>query len=289
MGGEESKPPPPPPPPPPPLLDQPWRNLSWDKQKDLTFVKNYKPQNKEVKHVRILLHGPIGAGKSSFINSVDSVLKGRIASRAPTDATTGRSFTREYKTYKIHKGPGNFYSFVFNDIMGFEKETNTGVLVKDVKLALRGHVEDGYKFCPSQKLMKDDKGYNSSPTLDDKVHVLVCVLPADKVSLTSDEVVQKMREVRETARDMGIPQLAVLTKVDETCPETKKNIKNVYKSKYLKKQVDTFSKLLGLPQNCVFLLKNYGPDANMNDDNDVVILNTLRQMIDLGDDFLNDL
>ncbi|XP_059204132.1 interferon-induced protein 44-like [Centropristis striata] len=195
----------------------------------------------------------------------------------------------EYETYKIHRGQGNFYPFVFNDIMGFEKDTNTGVLVKDVKLVLGGHVEDGYQFLPIQKLMKGDKYYNSSPTLDDKVHVLVCVLPADKVSLTSAEVVKKMREVRITARDMGIPQLAILTKVDEACPETNKNIKDVYKSKYLKEQVDAFSLLLGVPQNCIFLVKTYGPDPNMNDDNDVVILNALRQMIDFGDDFLNDL
>ncbi|XP_059204583.1 interferon-induced protein 44-like [Centropristis striata] len=271
----------------PSLLDQPWRNLPEDNQEDLTFVKDYEPRNQGANHLRILLHGPVGAGKSSFINSVDCALQGRIAGRAPTDATTSTSFTKKYKTYKILKGQDDFYSFIFNDTMGFEKETNTGVLEEDVKLVLEGHVEDGYKFSPSQKLMEGDKGYRSAPTLDDKVHVLVCVLPADKVSLTSDEVVKKMREVRITASDMGIPQLAILTKVDEACPETKEDIKDVYRSKYLKEQVDKFSKLLGLPQDCIFLVKNYGTDPIMNDDNDVVILNALRQMITFGDDFLN--
>lgn len=269
-------------------FSQPWRALPQNNQENLEFVKSYQPRT-EVKHLRILLHGPVGAGKSSFINSVESVLQGRVTGRVMTDAISGCSFTTKYTTYKILKDPENSYSFVFNDIMGFEPKTNTGVNVEDVKLALMGHVREGYKFIPKAQLKQNDQGYNSSPTLDDRVHVLVCVIPAGSVSLISEDVVKKMRDVRLAASEMGIPQLAILTKVDEISPEVKNDVKIGYENKYLWQQVNNFSMLLGIPPNCIFLVKNYNSEVTPNDGINALTLSALRQMLTFGEDFLNNL
>ncbi|XP_065821063.1 interferon-induced protein 44-like [Labrus bergylta] len=285
MGGGESKPAPAPP---SPCLRQPWRTLPTSTQDNLNFMKSYQPRNKGVKHLRILLHGPVGAGKSSFINSVDSVLRGIVTDRALTNATSGKSFTLKYKTYKIEKDQESFYSIVFNDIMGLEKNADNGVLVEDIKLALRGHVKDGYKFNPCGPLTENDPGYDSNPSLDDKVHVLVCVVPVDSVSLLDDKVVQKLREVRLAASDLGIPQLAILTKVDQACPEVRSNIHNLHKSKYLKGQVEKFSEMLGIPIKSIFLVKNYESEIKMSDDISGLILTALRQMVTFGEDYIND-
>ncbi|KAM6913492.1 interferon-induced protein 44-like [Lycodopsis pacificus] len=286
MGQPQSKPAPAPP---NPYLSQSWRNVKENYQENLAFVKSYQPQNQDVKHLRILLHGPIGSGKSSFFNSVDSVLKGRVSGRASTDAISGSSYTKKYKAYKIRKDAGSFYSVIFNDIMGFEENANTGVDVEDVKLAMRGHMPDGYKFNPVAQLQETDRDYISSPTLEDRVHVLVGVCPVDSVSLISDEVVKKVREVRLAAAELGIPQLAILTKVDEACPQAKEHINETYRIKYLKEQVDKFSMLLGIPPNCIFLVKNYQSEIKTNDDMNALILSALKQMITFGEDFLDDL
>ncbi|XP_076013322.1 interferon-induced protein 44-like isoform X2 [Genypterus blacodes] len=260
-----------------------------NKTSDLEYLTDYKPQNSECQHLRVLLCGPLGGGKSTFINSVDSVLKGRITGRCPVDTTARDTFTKTYKTYRFHKGsPRAFYSFVFNDTMGIGSDANSGICVEDIKLAMMGHVRDGYEF-KGKPLAEGSESYNADPTLNDKVHVLVYVIPAFFIPIMTEEAIEKMREVRLAARDLGIPQLAIVTKVDWEDAMRHENIKNVYKSKSLKNQIEDVSAILGLSVNSIFLVKNYESEVSVNDDVDALILGALRQMISCGEDFLDDL
>uniref|UniRef100_A0A3Q3X854 Interferon-induced protein 44-like n=1 Tax=Mola mola TaxID=94237 RepID=A0A3Q3X854_MOLML len=189
----------------------------------------------------------------------------------------------QYISYKIGRGNEGYYSFIFTDIMGFDQNASQGIHIEDVKLALRGHVAEGYKFVPNSPMTQDSGSYQASPSLDDRVHVLVSVIPAGRVNLLSDSVVKKMREA---SVSKGIPQVAILTKVDEACPTVNNNIENIYKSKYLKQQVDTLSVILGLPSNCIYLVKNYETENSPNDDINAPILSALRQIISYGEDFV---
>ncbi|KAM4560698.1 interferon-induced protein 44-like isoform 2-T2 [Fundulus diaphanus] len=272
------------------LLDDPWRELRWGNvQEDRQYVQEYKPAQDNIKYLRVLLYGPVGHGKSSFINSVSNVIRGRISIPALASATlSNKSFTKMFETHKFNKGRGNektIYPVVFNDIMGVEEGESRGVHEDDIKLALKGHVKEGHKFNPISPLTQRDRGYNPTPSDDDKVHVLVCVISAN-ASQIKPSVLQKMKNVRETASELKIPQMAMMTHIDEACGETEKDLKNVYKSKFLKKKMADFSAAVGIPMNCVFPVKNYSHEIDLNDDTDTVILSALRKMIDFGDDFI---
>ncbi|XP_029996430.1 interferon-induced protein 44-like [Sphaeramia orbicularis] len=277
-----------------PLLDKEWRPVPWNaKAEYLQFVRGFEPfqphndEKNEEQCIRILLHGPTGHGKSSFINSVDTILQGRMTGRALADTIVGNSFTKKYTTYKITKGAhGTFYPFVFNDTMGLEKDK--GVLEEDIKLAMMGHVKDGYTFNPHSTLSTDDLYYNRNPSLNDKAHVLVCVVSAARVHLLSQELMTNMRNVRREASDLGIPQMAILTNIDVACPEVDANLRNVYKSKFVKRQMEVLSASLGIPLNCIFPVKNYHSEIAPNDDLEMLILMALKQMIHFGEDFVND-
>lgn len=75
-------------------------SMNRDNQSVLQHVKNYKPPT-EGQHIRILLYGPSGAGRSSFINSVQSVLQGKMCSQALVNNVSS-SFTRQvWKTFDL--------------------------------------------------------------------------------------------------------------------------------------------------------------------------------------------
>uniref|UniRef100_A0A3Q2Q6U5 Interferon-induced protein 44-like n=1 Tax=Fundulus heteroclitus TaxID=8078 RepID=A0A3Q2Q6U5_FUNHE len=257
-------------------------------QEDHQYVQKYKPAHDNIRYLRVLLYGPVGAGRSSFINSVSNVIRGRISIPALAGATYScQRFTTMFETHKFIKGRGNektIYPVVFSDIMGVEEGESRGVHEDDIKLALKGHVKEGHKFNPVSPLAEGHPDYNLNPSADDKVHVLVCVLSAN-YTLIKPSVLEKLKNVRETASDLGIPQMAMMTHIDEACGETEKDLKNVYKSKYLKKRVN-FSAAVGIPLNCVFPVKNYSDEIDLKDDIDTLILSALRKMIDFGDDFI---
>ncbi|KAK7925088.1 hypothetical protein WMY93_007398 [Mugilogobius chulae] len=230
-------------------------NINWEdrsarqKLKQITDKNNaellqelteYEPQNEEVKHLRVLVYGPVGAGKSSLINSIATALMGRMAIPAAANNTQADE--------------GSFT----------------------------------VQFNPKSSISPSDALYNPNPKPDDKAHVLVLLLSANCPG-TDPSVIQKMKEVREAARDLGIPQIAIGTHIDEMCEEIEKDLTNVYKSESLKKKMEIFSSEVGITVNCIMAVKNYSEEMKNNPDMDTLILTALKYMVDFGDDFIEEM
>lgn len=268
-----------------PTLSKPWRTINWrEKNADLQFMKDYSPLGGQ--HIRILLYGPVGSGKSSFINSVQSVLHGRMYTQALATSTSQGCFTKEYTTYKIQKDANSVYPFVFNDIMGVS--TDRGVLEEDVKLALKGHIKDGYRFNPESSISPNESSfYNKSPNSNDMVHVLVCVVPANTVHLLDDKVIEKLKKIRKEASEMKIPQVVIFSKIDEFCSDFKDDVKKVYTNADLKEKMEILSTTVGVPMNCIYPVKNYHEEINLKDEMDSLILSAMKNIINYGNDCLH--
>uniref|UniRef100_A0A672G510 G domain-containing protein n=1 Tax=Salarias fasciatus TaxID=181472 RepID=A0A672G510_SALFA len=256
-------------------LKQPWRDVPWGRRREnLQKVKDYKPHS-EAQHLRVLLHGPAGSGKSSFINSVDSALRGKTTTRAL--AATAYDGNR----------PGSHYLLVFSDTMGIERGSGTGAEVNEIKLILEGQFFPFFQFNSGSP--PSAQFYNANPTINDKVHVLVCVIPASMLDLM-DERKRGCQSIHFCSGLCsflaGIPQVAILTKIDEACNVVQYNLQYVYRSYWLKKQV--MSVTTGIPMHCIFPVRNYSSEIETDDDMDSLILSTMRKIIDYGEDFLND-
>ncbi|XP_060716956.1 interferon-induced protein 44-like [Tachysurus vachellii] len=266
-----------------PEFQRPWRSEEWRRKDELlTYVKDFNPSSEVL---RILLYGPVGSGKSSFINSVQRLLLGRnVIGSLESSALTGTSFTKRLNIHKLKKGRGECYPLEIVDIMGIE--SSGGIKPEDIKKAFKGHILDRYTFNPVAAITNDNPKYKKEPAFSDKVHCVVCILPADSVSRMDEDIFKKLKDVREHANQLEIPQVIVMTKVDKACELVKEDLKKIYYSKKIKEKVAECSNNVGVPLNAIYPVKNYAESITQDPDTDVLILTALRDILNFANDYV---
>ncbi|KAL7823086.1 hypothetical protein AOLI_G00330730 [Acnodon oligacanthus] len=174
-----------------------------------------------------------------------------------------------------------------NDVMGLEDKD--GLQTEDVFSALLGHVKEGYEFNPVAPLIEGDCNYVSNPSPDDKVHCLVTVVSANNISLLDQSIIDRMKTVRERANEIGIPQIVILTKIDEACPLVKEDLKKTYTSKKIHEKIYVCSNVIGAPVKFIFPVKNYCYESDTNDTTDILIMSALRHIVGAANDYVTSL
>lgn len=252
-------------------------------------IKLYRPLASSVSQVRVLLIGPVGAGKSSFFNSINSVFRGHVTSQAIAGCST-TSLTTQFRTYTVKAGrEGKPLPIILCDTMGLEESTGAGLDIDDVVSILKGHLSDYYQFNPCAPLQSEAHSYCKSPELKDKIHCVAYVIDACKVSIMPTKLEEKLGAIRRKVNSMGIPQLVLMTKVDEACPFVSQDIKNIYKSSYIKELMQEVSARLGVPLSCVVPVKNYSQELELDLDCDIILLTSIIQMLRFADNYFDEL
>ncbi|XP_058246873.1 interferon-induced protein 44-like [Hemibagrus wyckioides] len=174
-----------------------WRKVQWKQEKMLNSLKTFKICN-EVEQLLFLLCGPIGAGKSSTINTIKTIFEGRqfVSCLAASGSSTHTLHLSQYNDYENASFP-----FTLNDVMGIE--ASEGVQTDDIISALKGHIKEGYVFNSKAPIAESNIYYNKDPSLNDQMHCLVYVIPANMISVMDNDFISKFICVSKIANKMG--------------------------------------------------------------------------------------
>ncbi|XP_041695730.1 interferon-induced protein 44-like [Coregonus clupeaformis] len=137
-------------------------------------------------------------------------------------------------------------------------------------------------------LQADAHGFRQSVNLQDRIHWVVYVMDTCKVSIMSTKLEEKLAAIHRRINLLGIPQLVLLTKVDEACPCVADNLRNVYNSQYIKAKAQEVSGHLGVPMSCIVPVKNYNEELELGMSCDILLLSALIQMLRFADNYFHE-
>nr|XP_055073519.1 interferon-induced protein 44-like [Misgurnus anguillicaudatus]XP_055073520.1 interferon-induced protein 44-like [Misgurnus anguillicaudatus] len=266
-----------------------WRNVVWTANRREELMKSIKTHKvSSVNRARILMIGPVGAGKSSLFNSINSIFMGRMTNKAMA-GSSGTSLTTQFRTYPLKDGrDGKPLPFVLCDTMGLEEQTGAGLDIEDISSIIQGLIPDRYQFNPIASFHPDEQKSPRPSSLQERIHCVVFVIDVTKISLMSSKLEEKLAAIRTKVNSMGVPQIVLMTKVDEACPLVEEDLQNVYVSSYIKSKVQEVSSRLGVPVSCVLPVKNYSQELELNLNCDLLLLTAVQQMLNYAEDYLDD-
>ncbi|XP_063056807.1 interferon-induced protein 44-like isoform X2 [Engraulis encrasicolus] len=274
------------------LNETPWRQVNWSDETRtalLESVRSYKPACGSVPAARVLLVGPVGAGKSSFISSVQSVLYGRVLNRAMVGPPAGSStsFTKKLQSYRLHSSGerggergGESLAVVLSDMAGLGE--GGGLTLHDTLAVIKGHVPDGHTFSALSPVGSDTAGYVKEPCLANRVHCVAYVVNAAEISTYSKSMTSTLQQLREHVSALGVHQVALVTHVDKVYVNTT-DMSQVYRSTPLKNVMQRASAVLGMPMSSMVPVKNYFEELDPELHTDTLLLQALQLILQYVD------
>lgn len=267
-----------------PML-QPWREYPDD-----IFSKNTKDRLlKKIldislpdpcKSINIMVMGNIGAGKSSFINTLFTVLRNNdhLSTIASPHGINISSTTKRFhevilttfedgKTIRIYDCRGvhchDWSSTDYRD---------------DLIKAVDGRIRRNYQFQKDRGIQEDSVFLNKNPTISDKMHCVLYVTDSNQVQHDQSAI---LRNVRAHVDDNAIPLRVVLTKVDQlNLCGFHGDLSGIFRSRQMNLKVEAAIKQFGKQKNQILPIANYVNDMQQNIVQDVLALLTIDNILE---------
>ncbi|XP_060577910.1 interferon-induced protein 44-like isoform X2 [Ruditapes philippinarum] len=267
----------------------PWRELGGWNHQNLEDLKNEidawsPPHGTGLKTANILFLGPVGAGKSSFFNTISSIFRGHVTGQAVCGSAE-QSITSTYRMYRV-RGSALTKTMKFRlcDTRGIEE--NQGMDGAELNYLFEGNVPNGYQFNPSTPITPDTTGFVASPTLNHKMHCVCFIIDGSTASVMSEKMLEKIKALQSKVRQKGLPQVVLVTKIDKVCSNVEEDVSKVFQSVAVQELVDTVSNIFGVPRSHVLPVKNYEKEINVRDDVSLLALHSLQQILRASEDFM---
>ncbi|KAL3875139.1 hypothetical protein ACJMK2_038067 [Sinanodonta woodiana] len=270
-------------------LVEPWRStLEWNQELLETLkdeVQNFVPlEELNISQAKILLIGPVGAGKSSFFNTISSIFRGHVTSQA-CSGSAEHSLTTKYRMYQVRSAASSKpLPFRLCDTRGLEE--SQGLDASEISFIIDGNVPDGYQFNPSVPFSRETPGYIKATSVKDMIHCVAFVLDGSTIDVLQEKTLERLKVMQTKINQIGVPQVVLLTKVDKVCRSVEEDLSIIFKSGLISDLVDKVSQVMGLPRGHVLPLKNYERELELDMSVSILALLALRQILRFSQDSL---
>lgn len=243
------------------------------------------------KPLRIVCVGPVNSGKTYFIDSLASALRGEIVELATLGISVGglseeereESLTEKFEMFMMQykdKSEQIQNSNVFiGDTPGFQ--ASDGVSVKDIEYVIKGRIRNKYKIKngvgPCSELS------NSKELGGDKAHCVCFVFdistPPDRLP---DRLNKMIKSVQLFLAKEAIPYVVVLTKADKLGNELKEHRINVFQDKTANELIKKFQEVFGFKETKMFPVMNYIDETDVVPEKDNLLIAAFWEMLKQG-------
>lgn len=270
-------------------LKQPWREYPEDiylhdseklkitKDRLLEKILDDSPPE-PCKAINIMVMGNIGAGKSSFINTLFTVFRnnGQISTIASPHGINVSSTTKRFHEVTLMTFRNGKKLRIYDCRGVHPSEWAAEEYKNDLINAIDGRIRKDYEFKKEYGISEDSVFVNPNPSISDRMH---CVLYVTVPNQIQDDW-KILAPVREHVDKKDIPLRLILTKVDQlNLCGFDGDLKGIFRSRQVKLKVESAKKNFGI-QDCQILpIANYVNGMEQNTTQDVLALLTIDNIL----------
>ncbi|XP_048242595.1 interferon-induced protein 44-like [Haliotis rufescens] len=243
----------------------------------LEYVTSWRPselvqKTYGQKAIRLLIFGPSGHGKSSFISSIKSCLDGEIGQGAVVGegmAQVSRQYNEHPMIYK-----GEDLPFVLCDSRGLHEEGG-GAGIDGIRMIITGQFQQG-EIMPTHEEMIIDPVMPFKAT--DLPLGIIFVVDATKSDMLWSKLSFRLylEKIIDFLNDNEIPRCVVMTHTDAVVSS---DLKTTFSNKLLESAAVSAGNLFRVPKNNVYPVKCYTEETGTKKKVDILLLCALKGIL----------